>query len=306
MDAEPFRCRRTDGKKWRCRLPVLPDHKYCERHVHRGRICSRKSVEEVVDKTFLNSKIKSPSTTPISSLKTAHNLQSYAKTNDTKVSIENQSLKTEKHSNDLGCGASSNDHNIGQSERCRRTDGKRWRCKKDVLPNQKYCERHVHRGRICSRKPVEVVDKTFLESKSTAMTSISFPKTTPNLQSHAKTNETKVSIKNQSLKIKKHSMETACNGNDLGCGASSNDHKIGQSERCRRTDGKKWRCKKDVLPGLQYCVRHLHRGVMKVENGQSSNPSLSFPVGARYQQMGGNGNQSNDSRSSSEATTISM
>ncbi|KAJ0770031.1 putative transcription factor interactor and regulator C3H-WRC/GRF family [Helianthus annuus] len=284
MDAEPFRCRRTDGKKWRCRLPVLPDHKYCERHVHRGRICSRKPVEEVVDKTFLNSKIKSPSTTPISSLKTAHNLQSYAKTNDTKVSIENQSLKTEKHSNDLGCGASSNDHNIGQSERCRRTDGKRWRCKKDVLPDQKYCERHVHRGRICSRKPVEVVDKTFLESKSTAMTSISSPKTTPNIQSHAKTN--------------------ACN--DLGCWASSNDHKIGQSERCRRTDGKKWRCKKDVLPGLQYCVRHLHRGVKKVENGQSSNPCLSFPVGAWYQQMGGNGNQSNDSRSSSEATTISM
>ncbi|KAI7737906.1 hypothetical protein M8C21_032170 [Ambrosia artemisiifolia] len=198
-----------------------------------------------------------------------------------------------------------------------RTDGKKWRCRLSVIPHHKYCERHVHRGRrICSRKHVEV-DQTFLKSKSTATTSISSLKTTPNLQSHAKTNDDKVSINRQSLTIKKHSQGNTCNSleftsstksvlqhaNDLGCGASSNDHKIGQSERCRRTDGKKWRCKKDVLPGLKYCVKHLHRGVKK---DQKSNSCLSFTVGARYQQMGGNGNQSNDSGSSSEATTISM
>ncbi|KAI3918139.1 hypothetical protein MKX01_041459 [Papaver californicum] len=40
--------------------------------------------------------------------------------------------------------------------RCRRTDGKKWRCSKDVVPEQKYCERHMHRGRNRSRKPVEI------------------------------------------------------------------------------------------------------------------------------------------------------
>ncbi|KAK4281622.1 hypothetical protein QN277_013092 [Acacia crassicarpa] len=40
--------------------------------------------------------------------------------------------------------------------RCRRTDGKKWRCSRDVVAGQKYCERHVHRGRNRSRKPVEV------------------------------------------------------------------------------------------------------------------------------------------------------
>ncbi|KAI3756852.1 hypothetical protein L1987_56675 [Smallanthus sonchifolius] len=63
-----------------------------------------------------------------------------------------------------------------------------------------------------------------------------------------------------------------------GCGASSNDHKIGQSERCTRTDGKKWRCKIDALLGLKYCMQHLHRGVKKVENGEKSNPCLSFSI----------------------------
>eukprot|EP01018_Ginkgo_biloba_P009546 Gb_20400 [translate_table: standard] len=44
-DPEPGRCRRTDGKKWRCSRDVVPDQKYCERHMHRGRHRSRKPVE---------------------------------------------------------------------------------------------------------------------------------------------------------------------------------------------------------------------------------------------------------------------
>lgn len=45
MDPEPGRCRRTDGKKWRCSKDAYPDSKYCERHMHRGRNRSRKPVE---------------------------------------------------------------------------------------------------------------------------------------------------------------------------------------------------------------------------------------------------------------------
>ncbi|KAF9667270.1 hypothetical protein SADUNF_Sadunf15G0005000 [Salix dunnii] len=44
-DLEPGRCRRTDGKKWRCSRDVALDQKYCERHMHRGRPRSRKHVE---------------------------------------------------------------------------------------------------------------------------------------------------------------------------------------------------------------------------------------------------------------------
>ncbi|KAL1546865.1 growth-regulating factor 6-like isoform X2 [Salvia divinorum] len=44
-DPEPGRCRRTDGKKWRCSREAIADHKYCERHVNRGRHRSRKPVE---------------------------------------------------------------------------------------------------------------------------------------------------------------------------------------------------------------------------------------------------------------------
>ncbi|TYG75833.1 hypothetical protein ES288_D03G064300v1 [Gossypium darwinii] len=49
--------------------------------------------------------------------------------------------------------------------RCRRTDGKKWRCSKDAYPDSKYCERHMHRGRNRSRKPVE--SQTMAQSSST-------------------------------------------------------------------------------------------------------------------------------------------
>ncbi|KAH6798862.1 hypothetical protein C2S51_035346 [Perilla frutescens var. frutescens] len=45
MDPEPGRCRRTDGKKWRCSRDVVAGQKYCERHMHRGKNRSRKHVE---------------------------------------------------------------------------------------------------------------------------------------------------------------------------------------------------------------------------------------------------------------------
>ncbi|XAR49891.1 hypothetical protein NMG60_11004065 [Bertholletia excelsa] len=56
--------------------------------------------------------------------------------------------------------------------RCRRTDGKKWRCSKEAHPDSKYCERHMHRGRNRSRKPVEITAPTPIPPTPTA-TSIS-------------------------------------------------------------------------------------------------------------------------------------
>lgn len=44
-DVEPSRCRRTDGKKWRCSRDAVGDLRYCERHINRSRYRSRKHVE---------------------------------------------------------------------------------------------------------------------------------------------------------------------------------------------------------------------------------------------------------------------
>ncbi|KAG6478287.1 growth-regulating factor 4-like isoform X1 [Zingiber officinale] len=54
--------------------------------------------------------------------------------------------------------------------RCRRTDGKKWRCSKDAHPDSKYCERHMHRGRNRSRKPVESQSASQLQSSAASVT----------------------------------------------------------------------------------------------------------------------------------------
>ncbi|CAN1162188.1 Growth-regulating factor 5 [Linum perenne] len=55
--------------------------------------------------------------------------------------------------------------------RCRRTDGKKWRCSKEANhPNSKYCERHMHRGKNRSRKPVEISPSSSSSAPSTAAT----------------------------------------------------------------------------------------------------------------------------------------
>ncbi|KAF8412065.1 hypothetical protein HHK36_000018 [Tetracentron sinense] len=72
----------------------------------------------------------------------------------------NLSDTTASHSSNLGRGSCFNlrfsNNTDPEPGRCRRTDGKKWRCSRDVAPDQKYCERHMHRGRPRSRKPVEV------------------------------------------------------------------------------------------------------------------------------------------------------
>ncbi|CAN6205039.1 unnamed protein product, partial [Urochloa humidicola] len=45
-EPEPGRCRRTDDKKWRCWRSTIPNEKYCERHMHRGR---KRPVQLVVE-----------------------------------------------------------------------------------------------------------------------------------------------------------------------------------------------------------------------------------------------------------------
>uniref|UniRef100_A0A2P2KNJ8 Growth-regulating factor n=2 Tax=Rhizophora mucronata TaxID=61149 RepID=A0A2P2KNJ8_RHIMU len=75
-----------------------------------------------------------------------------------------------------------------EPRRCRRTDGKKWRCSKDAHPYSKYCERHMHRGRNRSRKPVESQSMTQSSSTMTSLTvtgSSSATGTFQNLPLHA-------------------------------------------------------------------------------------------------------------------------
>ncbi|KAK1419181.1 hypothetical protein QVD17_28343 [Tagetes erecta] len=72
-------------------------------------------------------------------------------------------LPLSTQSNRVGTGLRFSNGSDPEPWRCRRTDGKKWRCAKDVAPDQKYCERHAHKTRSRSRKPVETQSQNIKE-----------------------------------------------------------------------------------------------------------------------------------------------
>ncbi|EXB38930.1 hypothetical protein L484_027365 [Morus notabilis] len=104
IDPEPGRCRRTDGKKWRCSKEAFPDSKYCERHMHRGKNRSRKPVE------VFKSPTTSASQTPISSSSSIthkNNLSNMITTTSTQTQTPNSNNSLSSVSYD-----SQNRHNL--------------------------------------------------------------------------------------------------------------------------------------------------------------------------------------------------
>ncbi|XVE86962.1 hypothetical protein DITRI_Ditri18aG0077700 [Diplodiscus trichospermus] len=88
-DPEPGRCRRTDGKKWRCSRDAVADQKYCERHINRGRHRSRKPVEgqtgHAASGTTTNSKV-----VPMSSCMSASVITSGGSSNSLAIAQQHQ------------------------------------------------------------------------------------------------------------------------------------------------------------------------------------------------------------------------
>ncbi|RZC48161.1 hypothetical protein C5167_041107 [Papaver somniferum] len=68
MDPEPGRCRRTDGKKWRCAKDAFPESKYCERHMRKRKNNNAGSRKPVEIHTSLSSMPTTPSLSRISAL----------------------------------------------------------------------------------------------------------------------------------------------------------------------------------------------------------------------------------------------
>ncbi|KAJ8755921.1 hypothetical protein K2173_024466 [Erythroxylum novogranatense] len=116
--------------------------------------------------------------------------------------------------------------------RCRRTDGKKWRCSKEAYPDSKYCERHMHRGRNRSRKPVELASSSAATTATSTNTTITNPSSLVNrslpplssfskLQAHPHQSPTSNSVFNPFL-YPHHSSSSGTPGAACGFSAQNN------------------------------------------------------------------------------------
>ncbi|XP_020972727.1 uncharacterized protein LOC110269310 [Arachis ipaensis] len=167
-----------------------------------------------------------------------------------------------------------------EPNRCRRTDGKKWRGNGVLFPNS-------------ITKPCSKLH-TSIASNTKSAVSIPTPKVTNfgNRTSVASDNRSSRDLCKKDNQIKNcvgYSISVMSSGkgsvtNDSNCisagigfsprsvlqvsGCNSSHHNYTNSTelepgRCRRTEGKKWRCKSAVLPGQKYCTTHVHRGAKR-------------------------------------------
>ncbi|KAL8062540.1 hypothetical protein ABFX02_02G154200 [Erythranthe guttata] len=147
MDTEPGRCKRTDGRKWRCSKSVLPHQKYCERHMYRGRGRGSSSTSKHNSTPTEGVRVSDENIDGLSAIQTAISAQNttYREQNN---GVFGSSPKSVLHNcaGKVNVELGSKGIIVTSPQRCRRTDGKKWQCRRDVLPNQKYCQVHMHRG----------------------------------------------------------------------------------------------------------------------------------------------------------------
>ncbi|PQM41946.1 growth-regulating factor 9 isoform X1 [Prunus yedoensis var. nudiflora] len=239
-DHEPGRCRRTDGKKWRCNKNVVPDQKYCQQHMHRGRQRSRKPVE--------NSELASPSST-----KTPKNSEGEFQISTPKgLQLMAQSYNYVSVSQGTTMASS------GYHE-----------CKKNIRPVTTTSIANIPANRSATTTPAAVAATT-IAGPATATNSSTNENSLNigvkyNSSNHAGGN---CMIRGSSMNVVNISPGLGFSPKSvlqalLGCNGLYFDNGSGvelEPGRCRRTDGKKWRCRRDVLPDQKYCGQHIHRG----------------------------------------------
>ncbi|EFH56440.1 At2g45480/F4L23.1 [Arabidopsis lyrata subsp. lyrata] len=261
VEPEPTRCRRTDGKKWRCRNRVLLYEKYCERHMHRGRKRSRKLVESSYE---------------VASSSTKHDNTCGLDRNNDSQSVLRGTISGSSNAQVVTIAS------LPSARACDDVIRPSLVISESTNKSVSYCDR--------SRRNMEISCDDFISTKESSLCvrvvplqgdenlpSVQkfFPEVSDNSLEAAKFSS------NRKNDIIARSREWK-NMNVVNGGLFSSIHfspdtvlqergvfrlqrvdTDNEPGRCRRTDGKKWRCSKDALSGQKYCDKHMHRGIKK-------------------------------------------
>lgn len=269
MDPEPGRCRRTDGKKWRCSREVVPDQKYCQRHMHRGRLRSRKHVEaskipsESCTATTLNCKNTTTTINTSDSPNTESNLltlvpvnlqlatPSSSRTNITSIGDINGSDNNVNAKKDSTATLTTYGRNIERNKNVYGSEG----TSTTGLMSATADNNNRRRDDDC----VDGNDASYnhLNNRINSKRSIN--------NGH--------NVNAGSLPASGFGFSPKSVLQVVGCSSSCLGYKNvleTELQRCKRTDGKKWRCSRDVVPYQKYCGLHLHRGAKKLVSATQS------------------------------------
>ncbi|KAK3036335.1 hypothetical protein RJ639_031742 [Escallonia herrerae] len=285
MDPEPGRCRRTDGKKWRCKRDVVPSLRYCEQHLHRGTQRSRKYVESSnsIAELDTSTAIKSENTLDGSKsflLPVSANLQlttpsSLDSDNDPAtitssadgnsrnyhhVYINNDSCATPTTFYTCNSSKESDDNANGIFTTATATTA--------ATSNRASTKSSFSRNNSnYNRNNGNFVAPGFGFSPRSVLqggTSSGFePCIETELRRCSLTDGKNWRCKREVIPEKKYCLLHIQSAGYTGSRSDLGSCIESERQRCGRTDGKRWRCSRDVIPERKYCDQHMHRGAKK-------------------------------------------
>ncbi|PIN23777.1 hypothetical protein CDL12_03473 [Handroanthus impetiginosus] len=253
MDPEPGRCRRTDGRKWRCSKNVVLHQKYCERHMHRGRQGSRKHVEHVQSVSRSDNKTCRDSKMPIISSVTANA--------DNRIPTANRSV-------DPGQPCSNYSNSV-PAIAVYRND----KSHDAFLPIQNTLNKYTLGCEVNKNKNVGCVATSTCGNSMNNGATDGCSHTEGRVPGFENANPRKISIRNGVAMRFGSSPKSVlhCGAGKVDLVSRSTNVTETEPQRCRRTDGKKWQCRRDAVPNQKYCEAHMHRGAKRLRlNAESA------------------------------------
>ncbi|KAK6162406.1 hypothetical protein DH2020_002247 [Rehmannia glutinosa] len=175
--------------------------------------------------------------------------------------------------------------------RCRRTDGRKWRCSKNVVPNKKYYNKMPIDSLVTSDMENKIANPGGDDLDQSQQSTLGFKKACADSINIIEGEESSFENANpRKIGSRKHGMDKNnylsfvsprfglspksvlhCGAGKVSLGLDNNKVIENVQLRCRRTDGKKWQCRRDAVPNQKYCQRHMHRGAKRlVLNPESS------------------------------------
>ncbi|KAG2723336.1 hypothetical protein I3760_02G165800 [Carya illinoinensis] len=281
MDPEPGRCRRTDGKKWRCGKDVVPDQKYCERHMHRGRQRSRKPVEAFE----ISSPDSMPSRTGWSNDKLGESNPDHATSATIGLPLMTPSshdLTTISHSSSTGSKKYASCDAIATRTPIPAIAATMTSIPATLATGTTTTLATVSTFTANVNQKIDHVSESKDRSGNHAVYNTTMKSNSKRVISPGLGFSTKSVLQGNISKIRailsSDSSTSFCDRRVQTCNSPCFGVQNGielEPGRCRRTDGKKWRCSRDVVPDRKYCVQHMHRGAkMRLAASQA----ISVPV----------------------------
>ncbi|KAK8968659.1 Growth-regulating factor 3 [Platanthera guangdongensis] len=226
-----LRCRRSDGRQWRCPQPAKPGLSFCEHHYHQVRrnqestknanVTAEASADPPLTKKRRREQliIKDP---PVAKLILAE------RTEEGEMETESSHVKV---SMDLPSPDQLWHH---------QSDCLEWQCSPPALPSLRFCDPHNPRFKQTNEQNTKVTESRPMRRQ----------------RGRRQRQNAEASAKEPAMTTQRMQgegdMETAEP-------AGTRDLPIPDSLRCQRSDGRKWRCYQPVMPGLRFCEHHGNR-----------------------------------------------